>query len=241
MGSEDCSVKAESFSEPTMEHRSPFISPWHTSIPPMPSYIGPYPHQPYAQTHCVNQPMDQTSPTSPLPCSSPVSGHYPAFRGSRGFMTTINSPGPVLRSPPVHVSVPPPSHRLFPPTRYGREAPYTVNTGRMNDGTMYPDDTAFSAYYNPYNNHQLQRRPPQNCKRRRARTVFTSSQLGCLESHFEKHKYLTATDRADLAATLDLTEAQIKTWFQNRRTKWKKMLSLTPKEELNADGGVDGN
>ena len=54
-------------------------------------------------------------------------------------MTTINSPGPVLRSPPVHVSVPPPSHRLFPPTRYGREAPY-MNTGRMNDGTMYPGE-----------------------------------------------------------------------------------------------------
>ena len=75
------------------------------------------------------------------------------------------------------------------------------------------EEAGFPTYYPPYGS-QLVRRQPQNCKRRRARTVFTSSQLGCLESHFEKHKYLTAADRAELAATLDLTEAQIKTWFQ---------------------------
>lgn len=136
MGSEDCSVKTETFCDPSMEHRNPFLASWHGSISgPMPGYLSGYPHPPYGQPHCVShQPLDQ-SPTSPMSCASPVSAHYPVFRGSRGFVSSINSPGPVIRSP---VSVPPPTHhRFFPPSRYGREA-YALNANaRLSDGAMY--------------------------------------------------------------------------------------------------------
>ena len=62
-------------------------------------------------------------------------------------------------------------------------------------------------------------------KRRRRRTAFTSGQLKSLEHKFTKKKYLSISDRNNLAKSLQLSEAQVKTWFQNRRTKWKKQIS----------------
>lgn len=62
-------------------------------------------------------------------------------------------------------------------------------------------------------------------KIRRRRTAFTSSQLKSLEEKFREKKYLTITERNGLAKTLQLTDTQVKTWFQNRRTKWKKQMA----------------
>ncbi|KAF8561006.1 hypothetical protein P879_02868 [Paragonimus westermani] len=53
--------------------------------------------------------------------------------------------------------------------------------------------------------------------RRRRRTAFTQSQLAYLEHSFQLQRYLSVPERADLAAQLELTEAQVKTWYQNRR------------------------
>ena len=62
-------------------------------------------------------------------------------------------------------------------------------------------------------------------KIRRRRTAFTSSQLKSLEQKFHDKKYLTITERNNLAKNLNLTDTQVKTWFQNRRTKWKKQMA----------------
>uniref|UniRef100_A0A8C5QXN7 NK1 homeobox 2 n=1 Tax=Leptobrachium leishanense TaxID=445787 RepID=A0A8C5QXN7_9ANUR len=59
-------------------------------------------------------------------------------------------------------------------------------------------------------------------KPRRARTAFTYEQLVALESRFRSSRYLSVCERLSLALTLQLTETQVKIWFQNRRTKWKK-------------------
>ncbi|KAG8181580.1 hypothetical protein JTE90_017330 [Oedothorax gibbosus] len=61
-------------------------------------------------------------------------------------------------------------------------------------------------------------------KVRRNRTVFTELQLMGLERRFDCQKYLSTPDRAELARALNLTQLQVKTWYQNRRMKWKKQV-----------------
>ena len=58
--------------------------------------------------------------------------------------------------------------------------------------------------------------------RKKKRTAFTSRQLQELEGKFSEQKYLTKADRTRLAKRLGLTEKHVKTWYQNRRTKWKR-------------------
>lgn len=54
-------------------------------------------------------------------------------------------------------------------------------------------------------------------KPRRRRTAFTHAQLQYLERKFRCQKYLSVADRADVAERLNLSETQVKTWYQNRR------------------------
>ena len=59
-------------------------------------------------------------------------------------------------------------------------------------------------------------------KSKRVRTIFTPEQLEHLEAEFERQQYMVGPERLYLAHTLQLTEAQVKVWFQNRRIKWRK-------------------
>jgi len=54
-----------------------------------------------------------------------------------------------------------------------------------------------------------------------------------LEREFDTKKYLSTSDRIGLATELGLTQLQVKTWYQNRRMKWKKQnrINLSPGEE----------
>lgn len=57
----------------------------------------------------------------------------------------------------------------------------------------------------------------------KSRSPFLAEQRDALEKTFQQTKYISSCKRKELATDLKLTERQIKTWFQNRRTKWRKI------------------
>jgi hypothetical protein len=59
-------------------------------------------------------------------------------------------------------------------------------------------------------------------KRKKARTAFSREQVADLEKKFQEKKYLSSAERGELAEKLKLSDMQVKTWFQNRRMKYKR-------------------
>ncbi|KAH9424293.1 sequence-specific DNA binding, partial [Dermatophagoides pteronyssinus] len=98
---------------------------------------------------------------------------------------------------------------------------------------------------NDSNNNNGQSVNGKGGKPRRARTAFTYEQLVALENKFKNTRYLSVCERLNLALSLRLTETQVKIWFQNRRTKWKKqnpgMDANNPTGNNNNVGGVGGS
>uniref|UniRef100_A0A8C0GC03 Homeobox domain-containing protein n=1 Tax=Chelonoidis abingdonii TaxID=106734 RepID=A0A8C0GC03_CHEAB len=61
-------------------------------------------------------------------------------------------------------------------------------------------------------------------KIRKPRTIYSSLQLQALNQRFQQTQYLALPERAELAAQLGLTQTQVKIWFQNKRSKYKKIM-----------------
>ncbi|KAJ3608294.1 hypothetical protein NHX12_025343 [Muraenolepis orangiensis] len=80
-------------------------------------------------------------------------------------------------------------------------------------------------------------------KRKGGQVRFSNDQTIELEKKFETQKYLSPPERKRLAKMLQLSERQVKTWFQNRRAKWRRLKQENPlaaKRDAE-DEGLAGN
>ncbi|KAJ3614602.1 hypothetical protein NHX12_018173 [Muraenolepis orangiensis] len=83
-----------------------------------------------------------------------------------------------------------------------------------------------------------------NVTKKKTRTIFSKRQIFQLETTFDMKRYLSSAERACLASSLQLTETQVKIWFQNRRNKLKRQISTDMEgggPVLQADFADDNN
>ncbi|XP_067007768.2 uncharacterized protein [Anabrus simplex] len=143
-----------------------------------------------------------TSPDIASPTTSQQARHT---HGHRLFQTTRPNPAAAKASSAVGGKNTSPLDALFQMTSKTFEE---LNGEAVTDG--------HSNHLNLFNNRQ------QAKKKRKSRTAFTNHQVFELEKRFLYQKYLSPADRDEIASQLGLGNAQVITWFQNRRAKLKR-------------------
>jgi len=71
-----------------------------------------------------------------------------------------------------------------------------------------------------FQHHAHAELPGKHCRRRKARTVFSDSQLSGLEKRFEIQRYLSTPERVELATALSLSETQVPRGPPRREGVW---------------------
>ncbi|NWR50983.1 BSH protein, partial [Regulus satrapa] len=154
--------------------------------------------------------LNFTAPVHPVPTGRPTSffiedillhkpkplrevppEHFPGSLASRVPLLDYGyplMPAPTLLAPHPHPA-------LHKPEHHHHHHPYFLTASGM------PVPALFQ-------HHAHAELPGKHCRRRKARTVFSDSQLSGLEKRFEIQRYLSTPERVELATALSLSETQ---------------------------------
>lgn len=189
--------------------------------------------QPFPSIGALQQPIRIPPPaTASIVSSAPIvaytqqHGHKQAGQPQMDSIHAQRQEQARLRSPP-EMSAQQDLDASSPRRRRSSVTSTGVSNDSDEDHDTTPDMVECSSLSSKFLNPNAKMASPHSREIafKKSRTSFTKGQIHKLEVKFDEQKYLTKLDRTQLAQELGLTEKHVKTWFQNRRTKWKKDCS----------------
>ncbi|RVE60062.1 hypothetical protein OJAV_G00194590 [Oryzias javanicus] len=177
----------------------------------------------------VSSPSSFSTSSSSSSCSAPLVP-IPTLPSPNSSFTSLVSPyrTPIYEPTPIHPAL---THAAltatyasagaFPGSVYPFHPQHPRSVGEYAQALLRSDSLGKPLLWTPFIQRPLH-------KRKGGQVRFSNDQTVELERKFETQKYLSPPERKRLAKMLQLSERQVKTWFQNRRAKWRRLKQENP-------------